>query len=595
MSRRIVLVAVAGVAVLAGVVGWMLGRQIESPAEAAARISPPPASLISVPVELRELSSAVVTRGTIEFDQTTGIEVTGSEAGSSIITRLTKAEGDELVEGDVAIEVAGRPLFVLEGELPVFRSLTPGLEGPDVAQLEEALERLGLDPGPVDGIFGARTEQAIEQLYRDAGYRPPAIDRGDQATLDGARDRVSQAEKSLSSAEAESIPVGLPRSQRLELDRSVAQIEATLAGLRADRSQALAELDRARVAAAEAMTGAEQRFSTARMRHEQAVRNRVHPDTGVTPTAQELEVLRVKRRDAKLFLDDALANVESATAEYDSEARVWAPLISDALVDVEIAKAQRSEAITQASDTGGQDLVGDLREELTNAREDLVLLERDIGTRLPASEVLFLPSLPRLVQRINVKVGDFPQGSVMDVTGSEIAIVSGVSAADRALLELGQAGTLDDPNEGISIEAEIDFIADNPGGPNLSSDRFRVRLIPTGDVPDEVFSQNLRLRIPISSTGGEVLAVPLAALSAAADGSSRVEKLIDPETTELIEVRVGLASAGFVEVEALVGQLDTGDRVIVGRDQPDEESVPPSQDSEDESSDEGSDSETDEG
>ena len=157
MSRRIILVAVAVIAVLAGFVGWMLGRQIESPAEAAARVAPPPASLISVPVEQRELSSAVITRGTIEFDQTTSIDVTGSETGSTIITRLTKNEGDDLLEGDVVIEVAGRPLFVLEGELPVFRSLTPGLEGPDVLQLEEALERLGLDPGPVDGVYGART------------------------------------------------------------------------------------------------------------------------------------------------------------------------------------------------------------------------------------------------------------------------------------------------------------------------------------------------------------------------------------------------------------------------------------------------------
>ena len=119
--------------------------QIESPAEAAARIAPPPASLISVPVELQELSSAVVTRGTIEFDQTEVVEVTGSEIGSSIITRLTKSEGDELLEGEVAVEVAGRPLLVLEGELPAFRTFTPGLEGPDVLQLEEALARLGLD------------------------------------------------------------------------------------------------------------------------------------------------------------------------------------------------------------------------------------------------------------------------------------------------------------------------------------------------------------------------------------------------------------------------------------------------------------------
>ena len=67
-----------------------------------------------------------------------------------------------------------------------------------------------------------------------------------------------------------------------------------------------------------------------------------------------------------------------------------------------------------------------------------------------------------------------------------------------------------------------------------------------------------------------MLTVPLAALSAAADGSSRVEKLIDADTTELVEVRVGLSSGGFVEVEAVDGVLESGDRVVVGRDEPDE-------------------------
>ena len=106
----------------------MLGRQIESPAEAAARIAAPPASLISVPVEMRELSSAVITRGTIEFDQTTGIEVSGSETGSSIITRLTKSEGDDLLGREVVL-------------VPRFASGIPGrLEKTAIVFLGEEIE-----------------------------------------------------------------------------------------------------------------------------------------------------------------------------------------------------------------------------------------------------------------------------------------------------------------------------------------------------------------------------------------------------------------------------------------------------------------------
>lgn len=567
MSRRIVLVVVAAIAVLAGVIGWMLGRQIESPAEAAARVAPPPASLISVPVESRELSSAVVSRGTIEFDQTTGIEIAGSETGSSIITRLTKEEGEDLVEGDVVVEVAGRPLFVLEGELPVFRSLTPGLDGPDVLQLEEALNRLELDPGPVDGVYDAQTEAAVDQLYTEAGYRPPAIDVSDQATLDGASDRVEEAEEALASARADAPQTGLAESVRLELDRSVSAVEQEAASLQAERTRALAELGQARTQANAAVDAANQALTVARERNEGARSSGIHPDTGVAPTPQELEELRAAQQEASLGLGAATAAATSAANELESQRASFDRQINDAGVSIRIAQAQRSEQIEQASNTGNQSQITSLTNQLADAREDLTSLQLEIGTRFPAAELVFLPSLPRLVQRINVDVGDIPNGSVMDVTGSELAVVSGVSDADRQLLEIGQVGTLDDPASGLSISAEIGFIADNPGGPDLSDDRYRIRLVPTSDVPEEVFNESLRLRIPISSTGGEVLTVPLAAVSAAADGSSRVERLVEDDETELVDVRVGLSSGGFVEVEALSGSLDVDDRVIVGRDQ----------------------------
>jgi peptidoglycan hydrolase-like protein with peptidoglycan-binding domain len=43
--------------------------------------------------------------------------------------------------------------------------LTPGASGPDVAQLELALERLGHSPGPVDDVYDASTEAAVEALH----------------------------------------------------------------------------------------------------------------------------------------------------------------------------------------------------------------------------------------------------------------------------------------------------------------------------------------------------------------------------------------------------------------------------------------------
>jgi len=571
MSRRAALIIVATVSVLSAVGGWFLGQRIESPAEAAARVAPPPASLISVPVELRELSSAVVTRGTVEFDVSTSIEVTDSEVGSSIITQLTKSEGDELVEGEVAVEVAGRPLIVLQGDLPVFRSFTPLLDGPDVLQLEQALLRLGYDPGPVDGLYGGRTEDAVEELYRDVGYATPAQDTSEQATLDSARDRVSAAEDALRSLRGDATSSGLPASQRLELDRFVDQAQQQVSDLISQRDSELLELASNRAAREQDFRSAEGALAKAAERLASAVDDNVHPDTGQPPTVAETKSLRAAKRSrradrdaASAALSDAQQSLNVAAAPYDRE-------INNAQIDLQIAKAQRSEAITQSNQSGVGELLEQALGELTDAEEDLVRLDREIGTRIPASEIMFLPSLPRLVQRMLVDVGDFPQGPVMQVTGSELAITSEVSAADRQLLELGMTAILDGPNLELSIEGTIDFIADNPGGSDLSFDRYRIRVTPAGEVPEEAYNQNLRLRIPISSTGGEVLAVPLAALSAGADGSSRVEKLVSDNETELVEVSVGLSAQGFVQVEALGGgDIGAGDRVVVGRDYADE-------------------------
>jgi multidrug efflux pump subunit AcrA (membrane-fusion protein) len=69
----------------------------------------------------------------------------------------------------------------------------------------------------------------------------------------------------------------------------------------------------------------------------------------------------------------------------------------------------------------------------------------------------------------------------------------------------------------------------------------------------------------VSSTAGEVLAVPLAALTAGPGGEARVE-VLDGDTGTLVEVTTGLAADGFVEVSAVDGDLGAGDRVVVGQD-----------------------------
>ena len=48
---------------------------------------------------------------------------------------------------------------------PVLRR---GSSGTAVRQLQEALKEAGHDPGPIDGIFGPKTEAAVKKFQRDS-------------------------------------------------------------------------------------------------------------------------------------------------------------------------------------------------------------------------------------------------------------------------------------------------------------------------------------------------------------------------------------------------------------------------------------------
>ncbi len=528
MNRRALLAVVAAVSVLSAGIGWFVGQSIKSPAEIAAETAPPTASLITVPVELRELASRVVVRGTVTSSEVTAISVSGSADGSSIITRLPKEAGSSIVEGDVAVEVAGRPLIVLQGNLPVFRSLGPSLEGPDVRQLEDALVRLGYNPGTVDNIYDSSTATAVGELYRDAGYKASEPTIEEQDALDRARTRVRDAQNTINDLSGTS--TGLTESERLRLNQAIIQQQDALDAVVAERTTVLAE-PKAEVDAAKAAVDA--------------------LNTSQDATAEE-----------KKAAEDQLA-----AADYVFwVTEVGQNKIVDAVqLELAIAYATRTEALNPPSGSGSG--IASARDELTSANADLARVLSTTGISFPSAELVFVPTLPREVQAVHVEVGETPQGPVLTTTGASTLIVSSISAADRRLLEEGLEVLVEEDGLGISQKATITFLADSPGGGETPADKYSMSLTPIEDLPEEAYNQSLRITIPISSTGGEVLAVPLAAVSAASDGGARVEVEQSDGSTVLVEVSTGLAADGYVAVTPIGGTLEAGDRVVVGRDQ----------------------------
>ncbi|GAB2900486.1 efflux RND transporter periplasmic adaptor subunit [Streptomyces mayteni] len=178
-------------ATIASSAGATLAAQvIRSPAQAIAESAPPPPSLLTAEVELRVLSDSVVLRGAVTAGQTVDVApvVQGDGIRFQVVSRAPVDAGASLAPGQVIVEVSGRPVFVLPGELPAYRDLAPGARGDDVAQLQEALRSLGHDVGGDEpGAFATGTGRALTALYADIGYEPPS------ATTEGAGPVVSDA------------------------------------------------------------------------------------------------------------------------------------------------------------------------------------------------------------------------------------------------------------------------------------------------------------------------------------------------------------------------------------------------------------------
>jgi hypothetical protein len=265
-------------AVAAG--GWAVGSRIESPAEAAARTAPPTPSLILVPIEERVLSSQIVTRGTARFGLPKEIAIAPSALkgnAASLITTLPLPNA-AVKEGDVLFVASGRPVFVLQGNLPAYRDLVPGVSGNDVRQLEDALKRLGFDPGPLDGTFDEETSDAVADWYEAAEHKPfwPTAEQlANIRTLEESLEDARKAKMAADSAAASAkLGVDAARNRALHADKAAeAEIQAGIAeralvavdprGLATSRAAADAKVEVGRAALKAARTEGEMNYRAA--------------------------------------------------------------------------------------------------------------------------------------------------------------------------------------------------------------------------------------------------------------------------------------------------------------------------------------------
>ncbi|MDH3397132.1 MAG: hypothetical protein OEM81_04785, partial [Acidimicrobiia bacterium] len=483
---------------------------------------------------------------------------------TTLVVTAAPEVGDEVVEGSTLIEVAGRPVMVLQGDIPVYRDLRPGAEGVDVLQLEEALARLGFSMETPDGVWDDETAAAIDTWYTAAGYRSNGISDQEDAALDSARSRVRAAAESLQEnrgARDESAqgPTALEILSAESALRS-ANEQSTLAKIEEDQQVAAAEsavrsAEQARQQAVRDHQVAEQRWQTAQAGS--------HPDTGLPPTSFELQQLladyeqaieTLRQADQALTqtrIDQEVAAVQAAAAVRGAEEQVLAAqeLLNELTSPIDLSSFDRQ--------------IRDASEELADAQQALATLQAEVGTWIPSGELLFLKRLPVRIDRMTVARGGILTGSFMTVTGSELAIRGSVSDRDAPLIQEGTQVFIEDSSLEAPIVGTVTVIAEQANTNNVGPGRHYLQISVT-EVPEELVGRNVKVVIPVNSTEGEVLAVPAAALSATADGSTRVEVDQGDGSTRFVSVAAGLAAGGLVEVTVVDGALEEGDLVVVG-------------------------------
>ncbi|RAO01311.1 hypothetical protein GAR06_04044 [Micromonospora saelicesensis] len=119
-------------------------------------------------------ATATVTRQTLADSETADGELgygatrTATAKLSGTVTGLA-ATGSTVRRGKALYLVDNEEVVLLYGGLPAYRTLAPGVEGPDVAQFERNLEALGYTGFTVDDEYTGATADAVRDWQEDLG------------------------------------------------------------------------------------------------------------------------------------------------------------------------------------------------------------------------------------------------------------------------------------------------------------------------------------------------------------------------------------------------------------------------------------------
>jgi peptidoglycan hydrolase-like protein with peptidoglycan-binding domain len=187
---------------------------------------------------------------------------------------------------------------------------------------------------------------------------------------------------------------------------------------------------------------------------------------------------------------------------------------------------------------------------------------------VPMSEVVFLPTLPARVAAFSARVGDSVAAPLVSFSTDGLTLTAQLDPVNLPLLRTGMEVSVLAEASGYTSTGTVHTIGARV---NDASGRafIPVTIAREGDWPSELEGQDVRTTITTAATTGEVLAVPLAAISSTADGRTTVSVVAADASRRLVEVSVGASADGWVEVTPVGGDsaadaLRPGDTVVTG-------------------------------
>ena len=453
---------------------------------------------------------------------------------TGVITYLPE-EGTVINYGQVLYAVDNKPVILLEGSTPFYRTLDlTSDEGPDIKQVEEALISLGYaEEGFIaDEKFDETTSSMLNRLYIDYKIETKSeITPSEQVVINAKKDSIEVIEDTISSG---GTTIAQVNDKKKKLD---------------DAKESATEESAAWKAADTSIKASEESITL--------LRDETNPET--------------KEKKAAGTLDGEIEDLEQSiekqkrikALEEGKESEIDA---TEALA-VETAQKAYDDALEAYNEGIDQEA------ELAKAKEELEDLELTAKSETFSPTNAYASSTPLIVGSYINKVGGAVtiNGQMYNISSTGIEVLFWLPAADQDTVALGENVEIELPTD-ERTDTTIKFI-DQVVTETQTGNFIQVKLDVTNPEEIDIYDQAPVKVFVTTEVSQDVLYVPVNALIALAEGGYAVEIYNGDSETEVfsgesgvdstyVGVEIGVFTDGYVEI---VGNISEGQLVIVPR------------------------------